>query len=88
VTNETGNRLQELREREGIPRAALATAAGVSERTIRRVEEVDGTPRLAIKARLVAALNTLLGQPRYRTDEVFAGWRPHRREAKRKRTGG
>jgi len=83
VTSGTGNRLKELREREGIQRPALAAAAGVSERIIRRVEEVDGTPRLAIKARLVTALNTLLGQQRYRTDEVFAGWQAHRRHAKR-----
>jgi predicted transcriptional regulator len=75
--------LKEIREREGIQTPALAKVSGVSERTIRRVEEVDGTPRLEIKARLVTGLNTLLGQERYQTDEVFAGWQAHRRHAKR-----
>jgi hypothetical protein len=79
----TGNRLKEIREREGIPAPALAKASGISERIIRRVEEVDGAPRLEIKARLVAGLNALLGSERYRTDEVFAGWQPHRRLARR-----
>jgi DNA-binding XRE family transcriptional regulator len=78
-----GNRLREIREKEGILTAALAKASGVSERIIRRVETVDGTPRLEIKARLVAGLNDLLGSKRYQTDDVFAGWQPHRRLAKR-----
>ena len=78
-----GNRLREIREREGILTAALAKASGVSERIIRRVETVDGTPRLEIKARLVDGLNDLLGSKRYQTDDVFAGWQPHRRVAKR-----
>ena len=79
----TGNRLKEIREREGIRTPALATASGVSERIIRRIEEVDGTPRLELKARLVTGLNALLGKQRYQTDEVFAGWRAPRRRAKR-----
>jgi DNA-binding XRE family transcriptional regulator len=78
-----GNRLREIREREGILTAVLAKTTGVNERIIRRVETVDGTPRLEVKARLVAGLNTLVGSERYRTDEVFAGWTPHRRLAKR-----
>jgi DNA-binding XRE family transcriptional regulator len=78
-----GNRLREIREKEGILTAALAKASGVSERIIRRVETVDGTPRLEIKARLVAGLNDLLGSTRYQTEDVFAGWKPHRRLAKR-----
>jgi DNA-binding XRE family transcriptional regulator len=77
------NRLKEIRERERITTSALANHSGVSERTIRRVEEVDGTPRLEIKARLVASLNTLLGQQRYQTEDVFTGWQAHRRDAKR-----
>jgi predicted transcriptional regulator len=79
-----GNRLREIREREGIETAALAKTAGVSERIIRRVETIDGTPRLEVKARLVTGLNKLVGSERYQTDEVFAGWQPHRRVAKRK----
>jgi len=78
-----GNRLREIREREGILTAALARTSGVSERIIRRVETIDGTPRLEVKARLVAGLNKLIGKERYQTDEVFAGWKPHRRLAKR-----
>ena len=78
-----GNRLREIREREGILTATLARTSGVSERIIRRVETVDGTPRLEVKARLVAGLNKLIGSERYQTDEVFAGWKPHRRMAKR-----
>ncbi|MEA2522790.1 MAG: hypothetical protein QOF73_17 [Thermomicrobiales bacterium] len=83
VSIETGNRLKEIREREGIQTPALAKASGVSERIIRRVESVDGARRLEVKARLVTALNSLLGRERYQTDDVFAGWRPHRRRAKR-----
>lgn len=78
-----GNRLREIREREGIPPSSLARAAGVSERIIRRVETIDGTPRLEVKARLVAGLNKLVGSDRYQTADVFAGWQPHRRVAKR-----
>jgi len=81
----TGNRLKAIREREGISTPALATASGVSERIIRRVEEADGTPRLEVKARLVAGLNSLLGGVRYQTEDVFAGWQAHRRHAKRKK---
>ena len=78
----TGNQLFEIREREGIQISALAKASGVSERTIKRVEGADGTPRLEIKAELVAGLNTLLGEQRYQTGEVFAGWQVHRRNRK------
>jgi predicted transcriptional regulator len=78
-----GNHLKAIREREGISTAALATAAGVSERIIRRVEEIDGTPRLEVKARLVTGLNTLISGKGYQTEEVFAGWQAHRRHAKR-----
>jgi predicted transcriptional regulator len=78
-----GDRLREIREWEGIATPTLARAAGVSERIIRRVETVDGTPRLEIKARLVAGLNQLLGSKRDQTDDVFAGWQPQRRLAKR-----
>jgi transcriptional regulator with XRE-family HTH domain len=79
----TGNRLKAIREREGIQTSALARASGVSERIVRRIEEVDGAPRLEVKARLVAGLNALLGGERYQTTDVFAGWKPHRRQAKR-----
>ena len=79
----TGNRLREIREREQVPTPALAKASGVSERIIRRVEDVDGAARLEIKARLVSGLNALLGQQRYRTEDVFGGWHAHRRHAKR-----
>jgi predicted transcriptional regulator len=79
----TGNRLNEIREREQIRVPALAKASGVSERIIRRVEEADGAARLEIKARLVSGLNALLGQQRYKTEEVFEGWQAHRRDAKR-----
>jgi DNA-binding XRE family transcriptional regulator len=78
-----GNHLREIREREGILPSALAKTSGVSERVIRRVETIDGTPRLEIKARLVTALNKLVGSDRYKTEDVFAGWAPHRRLAKR-----
>ena len=82
MTSATGNRLLEIREREGIRIPALATVSGVSERVIKRVEGSDGAPRLEIKAKLVAGLNTLLGDQRYQTDEVFAGWQTHRRHRK------
>ena len=78
-----GNRLKEIREQEGIETASLAKASGVSERIIRRIETIDGTPRLEVKARLVAGLNKLVGAERYQTEAVFAGWQPHRRLAKR-----
>jgi DNA-binding XRE family transcriptional regulator len=78
-----GNRLKEFRERAEIQIPALAKASGVSERTIRRVEEVDGASRLEIKAKLVSGLNALLGQQRYQTEDVFGGWQAHRRNAKR-----
>lgn len=77
------NRLREIREQEGIETASLARASGVSERIIRRVETLDGTPRLEVKARLVTGLNKLVGSERYQTDAVFGGWKPHRRLAKR-----
>jgi hypothetical protein len=72
--------LADIREREGIGRAALANASGVSERIIRRIEEVDGSPRIELKAHLVTGLNSLLGSQRYRADDVFPGWQAHRRD--------
>ena len=82
MTNEMGNRLREIREHEGIRTPALAAASGISERVINRVEGADGAPRLEIKSRLVAGLNTLLGDKRYQTDDVFSGWQAHRRHRK------
>ena len=79
---EMGNRLREIRELEGIQTPALAATTGISERVINRVEGADGAPRLEIKARLVAGLNTLLGDKRYQTDDVFSGWEAHRRHRK------
>jgi DNA-binding XRE family transcriptional regulator len=84
MTTETPNRLTEIREREGIDRAALANAAGISERIIRRIEEVDGSPRVELKATLVTGLNSLVGSDRYQTSEVFPGWQKHRRNRRRK----
>jgi transcriptional regulator with XRE-family HTH domain len=78
-----GNRLKEIREREGIPIPDLARASRVGERILRRVEEADGAPRLEVKVRLVAGLNSLLDGQRYRTEDIFADWKPHRRDAKK-----
>jgi transcriptional regulator with XRE-family HTH domain len=77
------NRLKEIREKEGIQLADLASASRIGERVLRRVEEADRSPRLEIKAQLVAGLNSMLGSQRYRTEDVFAGWKPHRRNAKK-----
>jgi predicted transcriptional regulator len=85
--NVSGNTLREVREREQILVPALAKSAGVSERTIRRIEEVDGAARLEIKARLVVGLNALIGQQRYKTEDVFPGWEIHRRHTRRKKGG-
>ena len=82
VNSAMGNRLREIREHEGIQIPALASASGISERVITRVEGADGAPRLEIKARLVTGLNTLLGDKRYQTDDVFSGWQAHRRNRK------
>lgn len=82
---EAGNQLRAIREREQILIPALAKASGISERVINRIERIDGAPRLELKARLVSGLNALLGQKRYTTDEVFAGWQAHRRDAKKKK---
>lgn len=83
MSAESGNRLRAIREEHGIERAALAKASGVNERTIRRIEEMDGAPRLEIKARLVRALNGLIGRDTYATEQVFEGWAPHRRHGRR-----
>jgi DNA-binding XRE family transcriptional regulator len=77
------NRLKEVREEAGIEVSALASSAGVSERILKRIETIDGTPRTEIKARVVTGLNTLLGSKRFTTDEIFPGWQEHRRVAKR-----
>jgi DNA-binding XRE family transcriptional regulator len=82
------NRLREVREEAGIEVSALATSAGVSERILKRIETIDGTPRTEIKERVVTGLNTLLGSKRYQTDEIFPGWQVHRRVAKRTKGGG
>jgi DNA-binding XRE family transcriptional regulator len=65
----------------------LASSAGVNQRTLKRIETIDGTSRLEIKERIVASLNTILGSKRYQTNDIFPGWEPHRRIAKRTKGG-
>jgi len=78
------NRLKELREEAGIDVSTLASSAGVSERILKRIETLDGTSRTEIKARVVTGLNTILGDKRYQTEDVFPGWEAHRRNRKSK----
>jgi transcriptional regulator with XRE-family HTH domain len=52
-------RLRQLREEEGLSRAALARAAGLSERTIKRIEDGDMeyAPTAVTKNKLRLGLN-------------------------------
>lgn len=79
------NRLKEIREEAGIEVSALATSSGISERILKRIETIDGTPRTEMKAKIVTGLNSLLGSKRFTNEEIFPGWEEHRRVAKKKR---
>lgn len=83
MRNNQKNRLKDIREESGISLSALATSSGVSERIITRIETIDGTSRTEIKSRVVAGLNALLNASRYQTEDVFPGWKVHRRVSRR-----
>jgi transcriptional regulator with XRE-family HTH domain len=69
----TGHGLKEVREREGLTRAALGRAAGVSDRTLRRIEE-GGAVSEATKGKVVKALNRLPDRlADYSVESLFPG---------------
>jgi DNA-binding XRE family transcriptional regulator len=81
---QTTNSLRSFREGAHIEIPVLARAAGVSERTIRKIESADGSDRIEIKSRLAAALKRLTGDDMAQVETLFPGWEQHRRDAKKK----
>lgn len=69
------SKLRQVREGEGLSRAALARAAGLSERTIKRIEdeEADYAPTVVTKNKLRNGLNqhASSGQ-RYALNDLFS----------------
>ena len=65
------NRVAEARNREAISRAKLAALAGISEQTLKRVE--DGTRNVAplTKAKIVRGFNNLPNKQREYTREYL-----------------
>lgn len=56
TTKSTGERIAEARERIGWSRARLADAAGVTERSIERIEAGDRLPSVTVFALISRAL--------------------------------
>jgi DNA-binding XRE family transcriptional regulator len=59
------SRLDEIREQQGISRAALADLVGVHYQTVGYLERGEYSPSLVLALRISAALNTPL-------DEIFS----------------
>lgn len=69
------NRVQEVRESEGLSRAALARSAGMADRTLQRMESGAQVAE-ATKGKLVKALNRLPDKLRdYTVDYLFSNER-------------
>lgn len=63
--------LQRVRETEGLSRAALARAAGVSDKTIERAEHSE-TVRRETKFKILKGLNLLSEhKPAYKLTDIF-----------------
>lgn len=69
--SEAENRVREVRESEGLSRAALALQAGLADRTLKRLE--SGAPVAgATKGKVLKALNRLPDRLRnYKAEDVF-----------------
>lgn len=65
------NRLREVRESEGISRAALARSAGLVEKTVQRAEAGEPVSNVT-RHKIVKALNRMPDKLRsYSVDDVF-----------------
>ncbi len=66
------NRVLESRQAEAISRAELAKQGGPTERTIKRIEEGQGSCTPLTKFKIVKAFNSLLNKQReYTLDFLF-----------------
>lgn len=67
------NSLRQLREEEGLSRASLARAAGLSDRTVKRIEDEDGyLPTTVTKHKIRNGLNRTASSGReYELDDLF-----------------
>ena len=66
------NRVLETRLEEGVSRAELARRAGISETTLRRVEEARRNVSPLTKAKIVRGFNNLLEKSRdYTFSDLF-----------------
>ncbi len=69
------NRLREIRQSvEGITVAALARAAEVNEKTIRKIETRKEKGKVETRVKIVKGLNSLSGG-KYSLDDIFPGSR-------------
>jgi DNA-binding XRE family transcriptional regulator len=76
----TKNNLKRFRTREGINRSDLSKAAGVADRTTRRIE--DGEPSQQVTLyKLFNALNELRNKGRSENDYTFPDVFPNHKEA-------
>lgn len=67
----SANRLREIREREGLSRAALARLAELSDRTVQRIED-GGDAAPATVGKLLKGLNRAPNRLQaYSQDDVF-----------------
>jgi DNA-binding XRE family transcriptional regulator len=77
------NSLRDVRESEGLSRAALARVAGLNERTLKRIEDEDDgyTPTAVTMNKLCNALNRRQERIRdYQLSDVFPGHQRQRKE--------
>ena len=68
-TGELGNRLKEVRTRQGRTQAELAALVRVSRKTINTVENRVFVPSVVLALRLARALGTTVEQLFYLTDK-------------------
>jgi DNA-binding Xre family transcriptional regulator len=67
----SANNLRAILVREGFQQTELAQAAGVAAGTVNKVCGRHREVSLTMKNRLVAALNRLIGNDKYRVEDVF-----------------
>jgi DNA-binding XRE family transcriptional regulator len=66
-----GNRVREMRIDEGVPRARLASLAGISDKTVRDIERGIREGSDVTKAKIVNGFNRLPGKKRVYTFETL-----------------
>ncbi len=70
MPNGWGNKLKEIREKEGITRSRLAQIAEISDRTISRIERQKRHAKLLTMNKIIHALNEI-SAGKYTLEDVF-----------------